>query len=160
MKKTIHISTGEVKMGTAGDLLISNGIGSCIVIVGINLEKEIGAVAHFMLPGKAPDTEAQNKTKYAEDSVDMLLKLLQSDMDNLSPIRTCLIGAGNVLKKQDDTICESNIRSISALLNDLKIGISASSLGGNYRRSVHFDIEKAEVFITIDNSKLTLLHRF
>jgi len=147
-------------MGGADSILISNGIGSCIVIAGINLKKEIGAVAHFMLPGKAPNTEEQNKTKYAEDAMHKLLQVLQMNDNNTSQLSVCLVGAGNVLQKEDDTICESNIRSISALLNDLKIRVSATSLGGNCRRSVIFDIEKGEVFITIGDSKLILLHHF
>lgn len=160
MKKTINIATGEVKMGTAGDLLVSNGIGSCIVIIGINLKKEIGAVAHFMLPGKAPENEKQSKTKYAEDAMLKLLQELQIKENDARQYSVCLVGAGNVLQKQDDTICESNIQSIYALLDNLKTGISATSLGGNCRRSVSFDVETGEVFITTDDSKLTLLHCF
>lgn len=160
MKETINISTGEVKMGTNDNLLFSSGIGSCIVIVGINSEKKIGALAHFMLPGKAPDNEKQSKTKYAEDAIHRLLQELQIKENNISNFSVCLVGAGNVLQKEDDTICESNIQSIYTLLDDLKIGISATSLGGICRRSVTFDVEKGEVMITTDDSKLTLLHRF
>lgn len=160
MKKTINISTGEVKMGTAGHLLVSNGIGSCVVIVGINLKKEIGAVAHFMLPGKAPENEKQSKTKYAEDAMHKLMQEMQVNENDAPQHSVCLIGAGNVLQKEDDTICESNIRSIYALLDNLKIGISATSLGGYCRRSVSFDVETGEVFITTGDSKLTLLHCF
>jgi len=158
MKKTIHISTGEVKMGTAGDLLVSNGIGSCIVIVGINLIKGIGAVAHFMLPGKAPVTGEQNKTKYAKDAVDALLNILQADIDGFSPIRICLVGAGNVLKKQDDTICESNINSIVSIFRDLAIKIDVCTLGGTNRRSVQFDVENREVYISEGDSELKLFN--
>ncbi|MBS4001370.1 MAG: chemotaxis protein CheD [Desulfobulbaceae bacterium] len=157
MKENINISTGEVKKGTIGDLLVSNGIGSCIVIAAMNLKKQIGAVAHFMLPGKAPDSEVYNKTKYAKDAVDKLLNLLQADMNDLTTIRTCLVGAGNVLIKHDDTICENNINSILSIFSDLAIKIDVCALGGINRRSLQFDIATREVYITEGDSELKLL---
>lgn len=160
MKKTINISTGEVKMGESDSILVSNGIGSCIVIAGINIKKNIGAMAHFMLPGRAPENEIMCKTKYAQDALDKLLNLLQIETDDTSDIRTCLVGAGNVLKKKNDTVCKNNIDSILDILHRHHIKIDAKSLGGIYRRTMHFDIQKREVYMTEGESKLELLKRW
>ena len=160
MKEIINISTGEVGKGNIDNILISNGIGSCIVIAAFNIKKRIGAMAHVMLPGKAPITENQNKTKYAEDAIEKLLQFMAINMDEFSNIEVCLIGAGNVLKKTDDTICKNNVLSIIALLKKLKIKVSATSLGGYLRRTVRFNIETGEIFYTEGDSKLTLLKRW
>jgi chemotaxis protein CheD len=160
MKKVKDISTGEVKRGNVENILISHGIGSCIVVAAINLKKHIGALAHVMLPGKAPEKEHQNKTKYAVDAIEKLLQLLEINIDDTSQLRVCLVGAGNVLKDADETICTSNIHSLTTLLNDLGIKISATSLGGHLRRTVRFDIETGEVHFTEGDSELILLKRW
>lgn len=160
MKEVINISTGEVKVGSINNILVSNGIGSCIVVAAINLKKNIGGIAHIMLPGKAPLNESQNNLKYTENAIDKLLQILKIQHDDTSAMSVCLIGGGNVLKKPDDKICESNILSISNLLKELRIKISATALGGCMRRSVHFNIETREVHFTEGDSELTLLNRW
>lgn len=86
--------------------------------------------------------------------------MLQINSNDLSQVRTCLAGGGNVLKKPNDTICNDNIQSILSILNSRQIKIDASSLGGINHRSVHFDVEKKEVYIKQGDSKSKLLKRW
>lgn len=160
IKNVIDVSTGEVRKGNIDHVLVSNGIGSCVVLAAIHLEKHIGGMAHIMLPGKAPLKKKQNKTKYAEDAIEKLLQLLETDKEAASNVRVCLIGAGNVLKKPDETICKSNIESLMTILNGLGIEISATSLGGHLRRTIRFTIKTGEVHFTEGDSPITLLHRW
>jgi chemotaxis protein CheD len=141
MKETINVLTGEVKTGKDCDILVSNAIGSCIVVASIDVVNNIGALAHIMLPGKAPSKEKQQKTKYAVDAIDCMLQLLQQQCVAPSDINVCLVGAGNVLKKENYTICNDNIKSVMKILNDKQLKISAKALGGTLRRSVRLDIE-------------------
>lgn len=160
MHTTIHISTGEVKVGDSKTILFSNAIGSCVVITAVDIEKGIGALAHVMLPGKAPSKEKQLKTKYALDAIDKMLQLLQENDCDLSNIYCCLIGGGNVLKKRGDTICESNIQSVTNLLAEKQINVSERALGGTLRRTVRFDVENAAVYYTEGESDEMLLWRW
>ena len=160
MKEIINISTGEVRRGRVGTVLVSNGIGSCIVAVAIHPEKHVGGMAHIMLPGRAPLKEKQNKTKYAEDALEKLLELLEIKSEETSLLGVCLIGAGNVLRKSDDTICDANRQFLISLLDKLGIEISASALGGHLRRTVRFDIETGEVYVTEGDSEPRLLNRW
>lgn len=160
MKEIVDVSTGKVKIGNCNNILVSNGIGSCVVVAAINFKKQISGMAHIMLPGKAPLNENKSKTKYTEDAIEVLISLLEIEKNDTSQINVCLVGAGNVLNKQDDTICKSNIDSLLNLLKELKIEISAQTLGGNLRRSVRFDIETGEVFFTEGDSELILLKRW
>ncbi len=157
MNKIINISTGEVKKGYRNNTLISNGIGSCIVVPAINFEKHIGGLAHIMLPGIAPAKEIL-KSKYAENAIQKLLQLLEVKNNDYSKIQVCLIGAGNVLKKVDDVICDCIINSLLEILYNSKIEISATALGGFLRRSVRFDVGKGEVSYSEGDSEFTLLH--
>jgi chemotaxis receptor (MCP) glutamine deamidase CheD len=58
------------------------------------------------------------------------------------------VGAGNVLKKQDDTICKNNIDSITRLLKEKHIPVRASVLGGTERKGISLDIKNGSVYYT------------
>lgn len=153
----INVATGEVKVGSSNDMLISNAIGSCIAVVAYNHEKRIGALAHIMLPDKAPPKEKDQKTKYAVNAIDELIRLLEIDESKILHLSSCIVGAGNVLNKKDDTICACNIQSVTSILLKKQIKIVSKVVGGNLRKSVRFDLNKLEVYFTEGDSDENLL---
>ncbi len=157
MKKILDVFTGEVKSCGNECELVSHAIGSCIVITMYDPHAKYGAMAHVMLPGKAPDKETELPTKYAEDAIDALIRHMDLNPEDHSSVEITLIGGGNVLKRENDTICRKNIQSVKELLIHKKLPISAESLGGTERRSVRFNVETGEVFIRINGSKEIVL---
>ena len=75
MKQVLDVSTGEVKAGMGEAILRSTAIGSCVVIAAYNFKKKIGAMAHVMLPGAAPENSI-DKTKYAAGAIEELVKMI------------------------------------------------------------------------------------
>jgi len=73
MAKNIDVRIGEVKVSRGKVILQSKAIGSCIAIVAYDATKPIGALAHVMLPGRAPAKKAVEKTKYAADAIDAIV---------------------------------------------------------------------------------------
>ncbi|MBI9039239.1 MAG: chemotaxis protein CheD [Bacteroidales bacterium] len=157
MKKIINVLTGEVKAAGENAILKSAAIGSCIVVAAYYPQKNMGAIAHIMLPGKASKNKSENKFKYAEDAINELLLQLNVNTSKYHDINICLIGGGNVLKRKDDSICRHNIKSVLEILARKKLKIEAQALGGIKRRSVFFDIAKGEIYFTEDGSKEMLL---
>jgi len=144
--KIIDVNTGEVKSAVEKGILRSIGIGSCVVVAAYNLRRKIGGMAHIMLPGIAPQ-RCLEKTKYAFDGIEQLFNQMVeagagTDTDE---IKVCLVGAGNVLKKEDDTICDSNIKSVTGILKEKNISVMASVLSGTKRKSVFMDIETGHI---------------
>ncbi|MBI4669609.1 MAG: hypothetical protein HY747_10600 [Elusimicrobia bacterium] len=76
---------------------------------------------------------------------------------NRDDLEVCLVGAGNVLKRNDDTICQDNIASVVQLLREKRIKIRAEALGGTNRRSVRLDVERGSVFYVEADEKEKLL---
>jgi chemotaxis protein CheD len=158
MREIVDVNTGQIKIGMEKMVLRSLAIGSCVVISAYDLEKGCGGLAHVMLPGRAPLKSSESeKTKYAADAIDELIYLLKKAKSGILDIVVCLVGAGNVLKKKDDTICRSNIESISQILKQKNIPITAAVLGGTKRKSVFFDIDKAYITYTEGEGKEILL---
>ncbi len=140
MKKIVYVNTAEVKIGIGETMLRSSPIGSCVVVAAYDSKKKIGAMAHIMLPGNAPQHSLE-KTKYASDSIEQLLNQMFEVGANANNIKVCLVGAGNVLQDKDDIICEANIESTTQILKERNITVKASVLGGIKRKSVCVDVE-------------------
>lgn len=159
MKKTIDVNTGEVKGSSDSVILRSIAIGSCIAIVACSLRDRAGAIAHIMLPGKARES-AKERTKYAVDAVEELFGIMGGFGVDMADIEVCLVGAGNVLEKEDDTICQSNIDSVIAIMEEKNIPVRASVLGGIKRKSVMMDVAGGKVSYTEGDGGETFLWQY
>ncbi len=155
-REVIDVKTGEVKVATEGAILRSVAIGSCVAVAALNFKRKTGALAHIMLPGNAPQHSLE-KTKYAFDGIEQLLNQMFEAGANTDEIEVCLVGGGNVLKKEDDTICEANIESITQILKGKNIPVMASVLGGTKRKSVFLDVEKGRISYTETDEKEKIL---
>lgn len=156
MKEIINVGTGEVKVGGKKIILRSTAIGSCIVIAAYDFNKMIGAMAHIMLPGSAPEKTLE-KTKYAADAIDEMIDKMTRTGSKKCDIDVCLVGGGNVLKKKDDTVCKNNIESTTQLLEKKRIPVRNAVLGGTKRKGVFLDVENGSIFYTEGESKKKLL---
>jgi chemotaxis protein CheD len=139
-QKIIDVNTGEVKAAVEKGILRSVGIGSCVVVAAYNLRGKIGGMAHIMLPGIAPQ-QSLEKTKYAFDGIEQLLNQMFETGASTDEIGVCLVGAGNILQKKDDTICDANIESVTGILKEKNIPVMASAIGGTKRKSIFLDVE-------------------
>jgi chemotaxis protein CheD len=156
MKDVIDVGTGAVGVTSAGVMLRSTAIGSCIVIAAYDSSKKVGAMAHIMLPGSAP-RKTLEKTKYAVNAIDEMVNRMSRLGSNRGDIEVCLVGGGNVLQRQNDTICNNNIRSTIGLLKEKHIAIAARVLGGTKRKSISLDVESGSVYYTEGDKKEKLL---
>ena len=159
MRKTIDVNTGEVKGSDGSAILRSIAIGSCIAVVAYSFRARAGAIAHIMLPGRARD-KTKEKTRYAEDAVDVLIGIMEGFGVVHEDVEVCLVGAGNVLEKKDDTICQSNIDSVIEIMKDKNIPVRASVLGGVKRKSVVMDVEYGKVTYTEGDGRETFLWQY
>lgn len=148
MKKIIDVSTGEVKISSGRTMLRAIAIGSCVVIAAYDSTKKTAAMAHIMLPGTAPAKGGLGKTKYAAEAIDLLLKQMAAAGSAIVDIEACLVGAGNVLQKDDDTICKDNIKSATQLLKEKGVAVRAAVLGGTQRKGVFLDAESGRISYT------------
>ena len=157
-QKIIDVDTGQVKTAVEKGILRSLGIGSCVVVAAYDYRKKIGALAHIMLPGIAPQKSLE-KTKYAFDGIEHLLNQMFETEASTDEIVICLVGAGNVLQKSDDTICAANIESVTGILKEKNVSVIASVLGGTKRKSAFLDIENGCIFYTEGDDPVKLLWR-
>ena len=150
MREIIDINTGEVAVSRGDVLLRSMAIGSCIAITAYDPLTKNAGLAHIMLPDKAPEKCAE-KNKYAINGIDQMLRQMLESGSSIDDIEACLVGAGNVLQKEDDNICKNNMKSVAAILSEKNVPVRASVLGGYERKSVFLDAQTGCVFFTQGN---------
>lgn len=157
MNSIIYVHSGEVFSGGPETTLYSGAIGSCVVITIYDSVKEIGAMAHVMLPGTGPDGEEKGDTKYAANAIGALVTLMKQQGSKASQWETCIIGGANVLKKPNETIGKNNIDSVMQWLAVYGIRLSEKALGGQERRTVTLDIANGVIYYTVGDSRKKIL---
>ena len=148
MKKIVDVQIGQVNAGKGKVILQSKAIGSCVAIVAYDATKNVGALAHVMLPGAAPAKKKVEKTKYTANAIDAIVNKMSKLGSKKDDIEVVLVGGGNILKREDDTICKDNIESALKLLSEKQLKVRAQAVGGTARRSVSLDVEGGSIFCT------------
>ena len=142
MKKIIDVQIGQVKAGRGKVMLQSKAIGSCIAIIAYDPTRNIGSLAHVMLPGRAPaGNKPSEKTRYTADAIDAMVSKLSQLGSKKGDLEVTLVGGGNVLNRADDTICKDNIESTMQFLSEKGLKVRARALGGTDRKGVSLDVE-------------------
>lgn len=141
MKETIDVQTGQVKSATGKAILRTIALGSCVAIVIYDAGKKNAAMAHVMLPGKAPaKVDPHERTKYAADAIDVLVEQMTRLGSEKRDFKVAVVGGANVLKRPDDTIARDNVESNLRILDHNNLNIVAKSVGGTQRRNISIDI--------------------
>jgi len=145
-KAVIPVATGEVWVTSQKVILRSDGIGSCVVVAAHDRKRMIGGLGHIMLPGQSENRGFMPNRKYARDAIDDLLFKMKRLGSVAEDITACLIGGGNVLKDNNDTLCRALIDSVTEILGREGIRIMETAVGGEIRRSAWLNIEDGSVY--------------
>ncbi len=153
INKTIDVDTGEYYVSTEPVILRSIALGSCVAFLVYDRTRKIGGLAHIMLPGKAPTTN--KTTKYAENSIDILLETVQHLGASINDLEIFVVGGANIL--QDGDIPDKIIDSVLGYIVKLNLEIKYMRVGGIQRRSVLLDVTSGQVFFTEGNNTTKIL---
>ena len=149
-----------VKAAKENTILKSAVIGSCVVIAAYDLKEMIAALAHVMLPGTSPEKTSSPRTRYAAGAIEEMIAIMTQLGTDRKNIEVCLVGGAIVLQREDDTIGQNNIDSITELLTKQNIEIKAKSVGGTERMSISLDVENGNVYHSIGDGVDKLLWSF
>jgi chemotaxis protein CheD len=144
MKNKNIQTVGMSSMKTAQDdeVLVSYGIGSCIVIVMYDATITAGALAHAMVPLPSSKQNLHgNPYRYVESTIDSMLTALLKMGASKSRLEAKVIGGASMFKvfEQDtNSIGKRNVEAAQKKLKHEGIKTVATDTGGNAGRSVRF----------------------
>lgn len=161
MSTITEIRIAELFAGNHDHVVVTNGVGSCIVIVLYDRLVRVGGVAHAILPhAKNPhespipferSSDGKLFVKYADQAVDMLVGEIESLGGVREHLVAKLVGGAHMfalLEGDKHGIGFENTEAARNRLSELGIIIETEVVGGTAGRNVRFDCATGIVEIT------------
>jgi chemotaxis protein CheD len=125
--------------------LINTILGSCVSVCLYDTVLKIGGMNHFMLP--LWNGQGLPSPKYGNIAIDRLMERIIHMGAHKPHIIAKVFGGGEVIDTQHAqfNIGQRNIDIAIQVLEELRIPVRSSSLGGKYGRKISFDTETGGV---------------
>ena len=152
-----QVLAGRIVLAEPPTVLQILGLGSCVAIAFYSPERQIGALAHVMLPSSVKALKSTPKGKYADTAVTELLRRFRKQ--NILRQKTVIkiVGGSSMFshrKNQMFDIAARNIEAVKDALKDHNLKISAKVIGGTKGRSILFYLETGEIQVYFAGGQL------
>jgi len=152
-KKLNIIQPGEY-YATGEDELIGTLLGSCVAVCLHDDVNRIGAMNHYMLPGRLSKSSwgDGDSTKYGIASINIIMKEMLRLGASRAGLTAKIFGGGNILKsiasmKKKTMIPADNVRVARLMMEMEDIPITAMDVGADYTRKIIFDVHSGKVYL-------------
>lgn len=156
--KEIKIGIAEWAVARAPDKIITLGLGSCVGLTLFDPILKIGGMVHIMLPDSTQFQTADNKAKYADTAVQLLLDQITKCGSEPKKLQAKLAGGAQMFNFKGRTnilqIGARNSAMVKSILSDLHIKILSERIGGSIGRTMIFDLGSGDVIIKTIGSNL------
>ena len=152
----INVGIEDMKIAS-GKTVLRTTLGSCIAICLYDPEEKSGGMAHIMLPS-LENTKNTNGSpiKYADSAIPLLLYDVLNNGCKKERIYAKIAGGAQMFNLPDGsvmaTIGTNNIAKVKDVLQNMGIDIVGESTGGDFSRTIFFDLETGEV--TVKTTKI------
>ena len=142
MSNSITVGMADYKTARAPDVLCTIGLGSCIGICVYDPGLKVGGMAHIMLPSSQGQA-GKDSAKYADTCLELLLRDILNMGANKSRLKAKIAGGAQMFSFPGTPVLKVGDRNKEAVEQGLKkhgIPILASEVGGNFGRTIYFDV--------------------
>lgn len=146
----IIVRIADYKIASGSNILVTYGLGSCLAVVLYDPAVKTAGMGHVMLPRDDAARAPGNPRKFADLCVSQMFKELQDN--GCSPGRMVAKIAGgasmfDIPYSESFCIGERNRESVVAELLKKRIPLIGEDTGGNYGRTVEFNVDNGELVI-------------
>ena len=139
----VRVGIGEVQVRQGNDVLVAYGVGSCVVIMLYDEAKQIGGLAHCLLP-----SGNKNSLKYPKGAIEEIVRQMSLFGVEKKQIVAKIVGGATMFNGfERHAIGRRNIKRAREELEKHDIPIIAEDVLGTWGRSVFFNILNGEVRI-------------
>jgi len=140
----IVVGMADLRVAKCPDILTTLGLGSCVGITLYNNSKQIGGLAHVMLPSYK-GYEGQNIAKFADSAIIELVNQLSRIGVQRATLIAKLAGGAHMFGRAQNLdmlkIGERNATACIAILKQLGIPIKANDTGGTHGRTIELHMD-------------------
>lgn len=146
------VGISEFRVARAPKVLVTYGLGSCLAITLYDAGRRSGGLAHTLLPAvRFPGTETR-ETKYVDRAIALMVAALLEQGASREQLTAKIFGGANMFEPAHRTslagIGARNAESARRVLQGMKIPLLAEDVGGNYGRTVTFDLDSGRVEVS------------
>jgi chemotaxis protein CheD len=145
MDENVHFLYPAAIFASKTPHLVTTILGSCVAICLYDPTLRIGGINHYMLP--LWNGQGLASPKYGNIAIEKLLDKMYSFGCIKTNLRAKVFGGGEVIQTNvtQFNIGARNIKLAMEMLEDLRIPIIGSSVGGKLGRKILFNTETFEV---------------
>lgn len=151
----VKVGIAELKTVVAPVSVITTGLGSCVGVCIWDPNTKVGGLVHVMLPDSTSSKTVQNKAKYADTGVRLLIEEVVRMGCSRSRLLSKIAGGAQMFNFPGQTqimrIGERNAEAVKQILQEFKIRILAEDLGGNFGRTIEFFPQTGELMVKTIN---------
>ena len=120
MSETIRVGIADMNICTAPDKITTIGLGSCIGVVLYDPTAKVAGLVHIMLPDSTKIKNNQNKMKFADSGIAMLVEALEKKGISLAKLKAKIAGGAKMFNFSASTdlgsIGDKNIEAVHTIL--------------------------------------------
>jgi chemotaxis protein CheD len=148
----LMVRVADLKVGGAGHLLTTVGLGSCVAIVLYDTVARIGGMAHVLLPSPALSREPQNPAKFPQTAVPKLLETMIEHGADRRRITARLAGGASMFANLTPPgaiqMGERNVVACRQVLGEHGIPLAGEAVGGDYGRTVRVYLDSGRMDVS------------
>lgn len=151
MSEMIKVGMADLNVCKSPDAITTLGLGSCVGIILYDPIKKIAGMVHIMLPDSTKIINNENKAKFADTGIDLLIKQMLTRGINQRSLIAKIAGGSQMFAFSNNNemmrIGDRNVEATKIKLKQLGINIHAEDTGANYGRTIEFYPETGELYI-------------
>jgi chemotaxis protein CheD len=151
-ERQIIVKVAHHAVGRRGDVLATFGLGSCVAIVLHDPISQVGGMAHILLPEPNLARDTANPDKFASTAVPRLVREVRRIGGAPARLEARIVGGAamfaSIMAPGSMNMGERNIQAVRAALETAGIPILGEDVGGDYGRSVRYNVADGRTTVT------------
>ncbi|MBX6365527.1 MAG: chemoreceptor glutamine deamidase CheD [Gemmatimonadetes bacterium] len=152
MSPPIFVRTGDARAAAGPAVLATLGLGPCVAILLHDPVAGIGGLAHAMLPDPAAAPAGAPAARFAARAVPLLVHEMTALGAEPGRLVAALVGGAALFEPLvcagQRTLGARNVQAARAALAEAGIPIRAEAVGGDFGRSVYFQLSDGRIRVT------------
>jgi len=149
--KKIKVGMADLNTVKAPGILTTLGLGSCVGIALYDRYNKIAGLAHVMLPSSNEIRNNENKSKFVDTGIDLLINMMVEEGAVKKYITAKIAGGSQMFSFNNNRsilkIGERNVLATKMKLKELNIDIISEDTGGNYGRTIELNAEDGSLLV-------------
>ncbi len=150
MEQSIKVGIADMKLVSPPEKITTIGLGSCVGVALYDKYTKKAGLLHVMLPDSTRIRQNQNKYKFADTGVELLVQEVMASGAMKMNLRAKIAGGARIFNfsaNELGSIGDQNTAAVKAKLKELGIKIVSEDCGGTAGRTITFNPENFELTV-------------